>query len=162
MDCIDCHNRPSHIYRSPEDEVDDAIEAGRIDRQLPFARREAVKALRGTYASEQAARRGILEHLESFYWRLDSQRTEERKRQITAAAGELGDIWARNVWPAMKITWGTYPTLLGHEAAPGCFRCHDGDHSTSDGRAISNACDLCHNIVAQDEKEPAVLKQLSP
>jgi hypothetical protein len=62
----------------------------------------------------------------------------------------------------MKIQWGTYPTFLGHDAAPGCFRCHDGDHTAKDGRVIRNDCDLCHNVLAQDEKDPAVLKQLVP
>jgi hypothetical protein len=62
----------------------------------------------------------------------------------------------------MKITWGTYPTLLGHEQAPGCFRCHDGEHTSRAGKVISNDCDLCHSILAEGEKDPAILKQLSP
>jgi hypothetical protein len=31
-----------------------------------------------------------------------------------------------------------------------------------DGRVIRNDCDLCHNVLAQDEKDPPVLKQLAP
>lgn len=162
MDCVDCHNRPSHIYRSPQDEVDAAIEAGRIDRKLPFVRREAVKALQAPYASAAAARAGLTAQLTDLYDRQDPAHAAERRPVIAAAATELGDIWARNVWPGMKIQWGTYPTFLGHDAAPGCFRCHDGEHTAKDGRVIRNDCDLCHNVLAQDEKDPAVLKQLTP
>jgi hypothetical protein len=159
MDCVDCHNRPTHIYRSPEDEVDAAIEAGRIDRSLPFARREAVKALRVEYPSAEAARDGLQARLAELYLS-DPERARERRAAVDAAAVELAAIWSRNVWPRMKIGWGTYPTALGHEAAPGCFRCHDGDHATADGRAISGDCDLCHRLLSQGEKDPPILRQL--
>jgi hypothetical protein len=157
MDCVDCHNRPSHVYRSPEEEVDAALEAGRIDPRLPFVRREAVKALRLPWDSAAAARSGLEARLEELY-----AQDPARRPAVTAAAAELSAIWARNVWPGMKIAWGSYPTFLGHEAAPGCFRCHDGDHAASDGRVIRNDCDLCHDVLAQDEKDPPVLKRLTP
>jgi hypothetical protein len=160
MDCIDCHNRPTHIYRSPEEEVDSAIEAGRIARTLPFVRRESVKALRVAYPSAAAARAGLEKQLVEFYAKEDPARAAERKPAVEAAAAELGAIWARNVWPGMNITWGTYPSMLGHEASPGCFRCHDGDHATQGGEAISNDCTLCHDLLAQDEKNPEILKTL--
>jgi len=158
MDCIDCHNRPTHIYRGPEEEVDAAIESGRIARTLPFVRREGVKALRAAYPSADAAREGLKKQLTEFYDKEDPARAAQRRPAVEAAAAELGEIWARNVWPRMSITWGTYPTLLGHDATPGCFRCHDGDHSSKDGAVISNDCELCHKVLAQDEKEPEVLK----
>ncbi len=162
MDCVDCHNRPSHIFRTPEEEVDEAIELGRIDRKLPFVRREAVKALKVTYPSAVAARTGIATQLAAFYAKEDPAHSVERQPLLAAAATQLGDIWAANVWPKMNITWGTYPSFLGHDAAPGCFRCHDGEHATKTGEVISNDCNLCHNLLALDEKDPAVLKQLVP
>ena len=162
MDCVDCHNRPTHIYRGPEEEVDGAIEAGRIDRTLPFVRREAVKAIRADYPSAEAARAGMATQLIAFYEKEDPTLAAERRASIQAAAAELAEMWARNVWPNMKIGWGTYPSFLGHETAPGCFRCHDGEHESKDGRIIANDCDLCHRLLAQDEKEPVVLKQLGP
>ncbi len=155
MDCVDCHNRPTHVYRLPEEEVDASIEAGRLDRALPFLRREAIRVLRAEYPSAEAARAAIRERLQALYG------APTQAPAATRAAEELGDIWARNVWPGMKITWGTYPSLLGHEASPGCFRCHDGDHAATDGRTIRNDCSLCHNLLAQDEEAPAILKQLT-
>jgi hypothetical protein len=162
MDCIDCHNRPTHVYRPPEDEVDAAIEAGLVDRKLPFVRREALAALRVEYASQEAARGGIRARLAAFYDRLDPALADERRAAVEATAGELATIWSRNVWPGMKITWNTYPSLLGHEVTAGCVRCHDGEHATTDGAAISGDCSTCHELLAQDERDPPILRQLAP
>jgi hypothetical protein len=161
MDCIDCHNRPTHVYRTAEDEVDAALLAGRLDARLPFLRREAVTALRADYPGKEAAAAGLRQALTAFY-AAQPAAGAERGALVDAAAAELAAIWGRNVWPQMKITWGTYPTLLGHQQSPGCFRCHDGEHATKAGKVISNDCDLCHSILAEGEKDPAILKQLSP
>jgi hypothetical protein len=162
MDCIDCHNRPTHVYRTPEDEVDAALVAGRLDARLPYLRREALKALRAEYASPEAATAGLRQALRTFYADQPLPAGAGSAALIDAAVAELAVIWGHNVWPNMKITWGTYPTLLGHDQSPGCFRCHDGDHATREGQKISGDCDLCHSILAQDEKDPAILKQLVP
>ncbi len=47
MDCVDCHNRPTHIYKLPEEAVDQAISAHQIDESLPFIKKEGVVLLRG-------------------------------------------------------------------------------------------------------------------
>jgi hypothetical protein len=160
MDCVDCHNRPTHIYRSPQDEVDEAITEGRIDRALPFARREALAALqaaRGPHPEAAAAiRRALLES----YEKLDPAGFPGRKAAVEAAAAEVARLYAYNVWPSMNITWGTYPSFLGHDAAPGCWRCHDDAHAAQDGRKITQDCDLCHAILAQDERSPKILQDL--
>jgi hypothetical protein len=162
MDCIDCHNRPSHVYLTPEDEVDAALVAGRLDSRLPFLRRESLKALRVAYPSKEAAAAGLDRSLHDFYAGQPPPPGADAARLLDAATIELAAIWGRNVWPAMKITWGTYPTLVGHEQAPGCFRCHDGEHATREGKVISGDCGLCHSILAQGEKDPAILKLLAP
>jgi hypothetical protein len=162
MDCIDCHNRPTHVYRTPEDEVDAALVDGRLDPRLPFLRREAVKALRAAYPDRPAAEAGLRRALRDAAAGAPAPAGVDTAALVDAASLELAAIWGRNVWPQMKIGWGTYPTLLGHEQAPGCFRCHDGDHATPEGKAISGECDLCHSILAQEEKDPAILKQLAP
>jgi nitrate/TMAO reductase-like tetraheme cytochrome c subunit len=163
MDCIDCHNRPTHVFRSPEDAVDLALLDGRLARALPFVRREGVRLLKVEHGSREEARAAIRTGLLEFYEKLDPAAYAGRKPAAEHAAKELGDLWSMNVWPEMKITWGTYPSYIGHDAAPGCWRCHDGAHATRDGRAtLDQDCTSCHALLAQDEKDPAILKQLGP
>jgi hypothetical protein len=159
MDCVDCHNRPTHRYGSPEEEIDAAIDAGRIDRALPFVRREGLRLLKADYPTHDAAREGIRRGLLAFY-SADAARWPARQGAAEAAAAALGDIYATNVWPSMRIAWGTYPSLLGHDEAPGCFRCHDEEHRTADGRVISQDCDLCHAVLAEREVDPPILKMI--
>jgi hypothetical protein len=160
MDCVDCHNRPTHIYRSAEDEVDQALAEGRIDRSLPFARREALSALKAASGSHAEGATGIRNRLLAVYEKLDPAGFPARRAAVEAAAAELGRLYGYDVWPSMNITWGTYPSFLGHSASPGCWRCHDDSHVAPDGRKISQDCDLCHSILAQDEKDPKILKDL--
>jgi len=46
----------------------------------------------------------------------------------------------------MNVTWGTYRNDIGHVDSPGCFRCHDDSHQTTDGKVIAQDCELCHSI----------------
>jgi hypothetical protein len=161
MDCVDCHNRPTHLFREPGREIDQAILAQRIDVKLPWIRREGLKAVEVAYPSHEAARDGIAKQITDFYRQLDPSAFASREAAVTAAAAALGDIYCWNVWPSMKITWGTYPSYLGHDQAPGCFRCHDGEHVDAKGKAISQDCSLCHSLLAVDEKDPKILTQLS-
>ena len=160
MDCVDCHNRPSHIYRLPEEEVDTALFEGRIDRTLPFIRREAVKALKATYATREEAQEKIRQAVQGFYSASYPDLAKTRAQAIDAAVISAQGIYNSNVWPSMKITWGAYPSLLGHTVATGCFRCHNDEHKTADGRKISQDCALCHSVLAQDEVDPKILKDL--
>jgi hypothetical protein len=160
MDCIDCHNRPTHVFRSAEDEVDQAINEGRIDRALPFARKETLAALKAAHGSHGEAAADIRRSLLESYEKLDPAGFPGRKPAIEAVAAEVARLYAYDVWPSMNITWGTYPTFIGHDAAPGCWRCHDDAHVAQDGRKITQDCDLCHSILAQDEKAPKLLQDL--
>ena len=159
MDCIDCHNRPSHIYRTPEDELDRAMAEGRIDPALPFVHSEGLKALQAGYTSHEEARAKIAAALDEFYAK---QQPSADRARVAAAAHELGDIYCTNVYPSMNIRWGTYPSHLGHMSSPGCFRCHDGEHANASGATISQDCDTCHTVLAMEEQNPEVLKTLQP
>jgi hypothetical protein len=142
MDCMDCHNRPAHTFQpTPERAVDTAIAQGHIPRELPFARREAVAAVGAEYPDRAAALAAIAKRLQEFY----AERGTDQ-RLVARAVTATQDVWARNVFPAMNVTWGTYPSNLGHVNAPGCFRCHDDEHKASDGRVIRQDCELCHSI----------------
>ena len=147
MDCLDCHNRPSHVVLATvERAVDQAIEQGELSRALPFARREAVKALQATYPTADAAARGISRALGDFYRSGAGGRAEITPSEIERAIATVSRTYRRNVFPEMKVTFGTYPSNIGHVDAPGCFRCHDDDHVSSDGRKIGQDCETCHAI----------------
>jgi hypothetical protein len=166
MDCVDCHNRPTHIYRTPELELDAALLEKRVDRSLPFIRREGLKALQAAYASEPAARQGISQAIAEFYAKGYPQIATRQAQAVAGAGKALADIWSWNVFPSMNIKWGTYRNHMGHTPDMsneiGCFRCHDEQHKSQDGRTISQDCATCHTLLAQDEKDPPVLKQLAP
>ncbi len=163
MDCVDCHNRPTHQYRSPEREVDGAMESGALDRaKLPFLRREALAALKAASGDHAQARDAIRSTLLARYEALDRAAFPARKAAVETAAAVVAGLYATDVWPQMRIGWGTYPDFLGHDASPGCWRCHDDSHVAADGKAISQDCDTCHSVLADGEESPAILKQLYP
>jgi hypothetical protein len=159
MDCLDCHNRPTHIYRAPEEELDEALRVGHIPRSLPHIRRVGLELLRGDYVSHEAARAGIATALEARY---REEHPGTPAEPVAQAARALGDIYAANVFPSMNVSWGTYPNFVGHQHFEGCFRCHDDEHATEDGEAISQDCDTCHTVLAMEEEEPEILAQLQP
>ncbi|HLG18415.1 MAG TPA: NapC/NirT family cytochrome c [Bdellovibrionota bacterium] len=162
MDCVDCHNRPTHIYRMPSDDLDRSIQEGKIDRSLPFIRREGLRLLKVDYSSHDDARKKIREGLTAFYAQQYPAVAAEKKEFVGRAADELGNLYSYNVFPAMKVKWGTYTNRIGHENSPGCQRCHDGDHKTAGGAAISDDCDTCHSLLAQEEENPKILAELQP
>jgi hypothetical protein len=141
MDCMDCHNRPAHSFSfTAERAVDRAIGQGLIPRDLPFVRREAVAAVTAAYPDREAALAAISMRIGGFYSSRGGIDTALVRRTVAATQ----DVWSRNVFPAMKVTWGTYPNHIGHVDTPGCFRCHDETKKTADGKVISQDCELCH------------------
>jgi hypothetical protein len=159
MDCVDCHNRPAHIYLPAEEELDRGLAEGRLDPALPFLRREGLKVLKVDYPSHDAARAGIQQALTAFY---TTSYPAVAADKVAAAARALGDIYATNVHPSMKITWGTYKNQLGHVTDMGCMRCHNGDHKAADDTTITSDCESCHAILADGEQDPEILKTLRP
>jgi hypothetical protein len=160
MDCMDCHNRPAHTFQLPDRAVDQAMDQGLISADLPFIKKKALEALKSSYQGRDDAARRIAARLNDFYEASYPDVYREKRAAVDAAIREIQAIYLRNVFPAMDVTWGTYPNNLGHTDFPGCFRCHDGNHSTSDGRTISNDCDACHTLLAVDEPNPKVLADL--
>jgi hypothetical protein len=160
MDCMDCHNRPTHVFQTPERALDQALASGEISVALPFLKREALAALRANYADRDTAAREIETRLNNFYRTNHAQLFQTDSGKVQGAVAAVQAIYARNVFPEMKVTWGTYPSQLGHTDAPGCFRCHDGSHTSADGRTISNDCATCHEVPAMQEKNPKILSNL--
>jgi hypothetical protein len=146
MECTDCHNRPSHaIAPTAARAVDIAISRRDIAVTLPFVRREAVKALEASYPSEEAALAAIERALREFY-QGQQDIPDGRGPALDRAVLAVQNIYRRNVFPDMKVTFGTYPDHIGHTDAPGCFRCHDDEHVTRDGKSIGQDCETCHVI----------------
>jgi hypothetical protein len=159
MDCVDCHNRPSHVFRTPEAEIDGSLAAGRISRSLPFIRREGVKLLREAKGTVDEVQASFEQTLQAFY---TESYPDTDPAAIRDAAAELATIYGYNVFPAMGVDWETYPAHIGHTSSPGCFRCHDDMHETEDGDEISQDCFTCHSVLAIEEEDPEILAQLQP
>jgi nitrate/TMAO reductase-like tetraheme cytochrome c subunit len=153
MDCMDCHNRPSHRYLSPDAAVNEALAQKKIDASMPWIKTNAVYALTRNYKTDEEARDGIATMLTQRY---------PNDPRVHEAIPAVQAIYTNNFFPVMKASWSTYPDDVGHMIWPGCFRCHDGDHKSPDGqRAIkANDCNACHTILAQGAGEQ--LLQLTP
>jgi hypothetical protein len=148
MDCMDCHNRPSHIYRSPTYSLDHAMQAGQIDPSLPFVKKTGVQLLAAPYASVDEALAAIDRGVQEFYRTTYPDLAKQRKDDIVRAVGVLQEIYRYNYFPAMKARWDAYPENIGHKIFRGCFRCHDGLHQSPDGKVITASCTACHVITA--------------
>jgi nitrate/TMAO reductase-like tetraheme cytochrome c subunit len=142
MDCMDCHNRPAHHFRSPNDAVDLALATGRIDPAVPWIKSNVVAALIAPYATESEALQKIANSLQSRY---------AQTPKIGTAIAAAQQIYKQNLFPEMKADWRIYPNHIGHKDWPGCFRCHDGRHKSPDGKRMIKAsdCNSCHTILAQ-------------
>jgi hypothetical protein len=160
MDCIDCHNRAAHTFVTAEDALNRAMAEGAISPDLPWVHKKGLELLKANYASEDEARVKIPGELQAFY-RAEHPEVLAAKAALVKSAGEqLATLYSQNVFPFMKVTWGTHPNNIGHMSYKGCFRCHDGEHTAKDGKAITNDCSACHNLLVVDEAKPKVLSDL--
>ena len=137
-----------------------AMADGAISPSLPFVKKKSVELLKAEYTDRESAARGIARGLADFYRGQYPQVYANHRSQVEAAAQQLVAIWGRNVFPEMKVGWGTYPNNLGHDDFIGCFRCHDDNHKAADGRTITQDCSACHTVLAQEETNPKVLADL--
>jgi hypothetical protein len=160
MDCIDCHNRAAHTFVTAEDALNRAMAEGAISPDLPFVHKKGLELLNGTYASEADAGEKIPQQLQAFYRGQYPDVLAAKGGLVKSAGDELVTLYSQNVFPYMKVTWGTHPNNIGHMSYPGCFRCHDGSHAAKDGTSITQDCAACHNLLAVDETKPKVLSDL--
>ena len=162
MQCADCHNRIAHVYEAPDLAIDRALAEGRIPASLPFAKKTGAGLLQSEYRSQAEAEAKIRTAWTAYYQQNQPEVFAKRKNEIDAAASTLAGIYRLNVFPDLKVNWTTYPDNLGHANDAGCFRCHDGGHSTSGGepKTITQGCDVCHQVLAVEEAAPEILKTL--
>jgi hypothetical protein len=160
MQCVDCHNRPTHTFDLPERAMDKAMAFGEISVTLPFVRKKGVELLKTDYGSSKEAADKIPAALTAFYQQNYPELYRQRTQDIFQTGKAVLAIYNRNVFPDLKVTWGTYPSNLGHTDFPGCFRCHDGSHTDENGQVIAQDCNTCHEPLAMDEASPEILKTL--
>jgi hypothetical protein len=151
MDCVDCHNRPTHIYIPPDQAIDQSLLARRLDRSLPYLKQQALAALTGKYDTTEAAAQGIAKDIHDFYETKYPEVARTKQLEIRNAIDEVQQIYRGTTFPEMKVNWQTHANNLGHFYFNGCFRCHDGQHVSSDGKVVKKECDLCHTIMGQEE-----------
>jgi len=162
MDCVDCHNRPTHIYVPPDQSVDQSLLAQRLDVSLPFIKQEAVTVLTATYATTDAAMQGIAKGMDNFYESKYPDLAKSKQLKIRDAVTEVQQIFKRTTFPEMKLNWQTHPNNLGHYYYSGCFRCHDGQHVSSDGKVIGRDCNQCHTLMSETEGTASATAPAAP
>ena len=160
MQCVDCHNRPTHTFDLPDRAIDKAMALGQLPATLPYLKKKGVELLKADYASNDEAARRIPAELEAYYRKTYPEVAAKRGADVAAASKMLVSIYDTNVFPDLRVGWGNYPNNLGHDAFPGCFRCHDDKHKTADGKTITQDCGVCHEAVAVEESSPEVLRTL--
>ncbi len=151
MDCVDCHNRPTHIYVPPDQAVDQALIAHKLDASLPYIKQQAVAALTGKYDTTETAVQAIAHDIEGFYESKYPEVAKNKQLEIRNAIEEVQQVFRRTTFPEMKLNWQTHPNNLGHFYFNGCFRCHDGQHVSPEGKVVSKDCNICHTLMGQEE-----------
>ena len=154
MDCMDCHNRPTHIYEPPDAAVDKAMASYFISRTLPWVKKVVVDALVVDYPSREKAIEGLRTDIATFYRDKYPNVYKSRKADVDKAIDTAINIYDQSVFPDMKVNWKTYATNIGHRNWPGCFRCHDGKHVTKNGKVLTTECTTCHTMPERGPLSP--------
>ncbi len=149
MDCMDCHNRPSHSYKSAIQFVDNALITGEIPKELPYIKQVAMNVLKGPFTDKDSAHAYIRDSITNFYRTGYPEVFATGKNLIDKAIAGILKEFSMNVFPYMRASAKNYLNHIGHLESDGCFRCHSDRHTSEKGRTISKDCDICHTIVAQ-------------
>ena len=149
MDCMDCHNRPSHHYYTPQEFIDHGMISGEIPKDLPFIKKIAMDLFIDPYDSKDTAIMTIRNYTKEFYAENMPEILETRAADVDKAIEGMIKEFSQNIFPEMKVSWDEYDSHIGHKTYNGCFRCHDDNHKSADGKVISKDCNLCHTIVLQ-------------
>lgn len=160
MDCIGCHNRAAHSFDTAEGALNKMMAQGSPSSSLPFLHKEGLLLLNGKYVSQSEAKARIASSLVTFYRSQYPSVWNQQRPAVQTSADTLVKIYMSNVFPAMNVRWGTHPNNIGHTDSLGCFRCHDGNHTSTAGKTITNDCSICHNLVVSNEAHPKVLTDL--
>jgi len=161
MDCIDCHNRPTHIYHPPARSINHVMSLGWINPNLPNVKSISLEALEKSYSTKQIGLDSIKLVIEKYYQTNYPALASTKQDTIANVVSEIQKIFARNYFPEMHVSWKKFPDNIGHMYYPGCFRCHDGKHVSDDGKVLSRDCNVCHTILAQQFEKEGLRMSLS-
>jgi nitrate/TMAO reductase-like tetraheme cytochrome c subunit len=149
MDCMDCHNRPSHEYRSPSTYINNLLAGNSKYAKIPWLKNAAMEALKIPYSTSDSAVMGIKNNIISYYKDKYPDFYKQFNKEILASIDDIYTSFSKNAFPEMKVTYSVYPRHIGHLESNGCFRCHNNRFKSETGKVISKDCNLCHTIVAQ-------------
>lgn len=145
MDCITCHNRITHLVNMPDAAMDKAMRAGEIDPAIPDIHLKGVEVLSVQYATQEQGLNGIA-GLDGYYRMAYPDYYAANFDKISYAIAAIKNIFSESVYIEQKSDWYSHPNNVGHKNFPGCFRCHDGKHMTTEQETIRLECNLCHSI----------------
>ncbi len=151
MDCMDCHNRPSHKYRLPSEFVDYALTSGEIPN-IPEVKRLAMEVLKDPYPTTDTALLVIQKTFAEFY---RDNYPDVPTSFVDQAITGVTTGFKNNIFPEMGASWDVYPDHIGHVEFNGCFRCHNDMHESSSGLKITKDCNACHTILMQGTPDNA-------
>ncbi|MBE0566041.1 MAG: NapC/NirT family cytochrome c [Krumholzibacteria bacterium] len=161
MDCIDCHNRPTHHYNPPSRLVNTALQNGVIAADLPGIKGLLVGLMEADYATEDEALAAIDAGVRGHYLDAYPELAAGRGADLDKAVAAAQHLFKTNIFPEMRVSWRHFPDHIGHLTTDGCFRCHDGNHTTDEGETIRRDCNLCHTIVSQERISGDLVESLA-
>ena len=153
MDCMDCHNRPSHEYRSPSKYVNNLLASNTKMASIPWLKAAAMEALKVSYTTDDSASLGITNNINNFYKKKFPSLFAKYNKDIAFAITEIKKAYALNAFPEMKVDYSKYPRHIGHLESNGCFRCHNNTLKSNTGKVIPKDCNLCHSIIGEGKKD---------
>lgn len=149
MECIDCHNRPSHQYLPPDRFINNELARGTISTEIPEIKAKLLEICENEFTSIDSLKKYSTKEILTFYEEEYPEIFEENKAGIVASIDAFIKVYSENIFPEMKVTWDKYPSNIGHMNFKGCFRCHNGLHESEEGKVLERDCNQCHIINAQ-------------
>lgn len=154
MDCVDCHNRPTHTFFVPSKAVDWILATHPELQSLPYYKKNAVAAIRGDYPGHSEGMEAVRQVISDFYSAEYPDVYASDGDLVAKGADLASQAYGKTVFPAMDTNWETHPNHIGHDDFPGCMRCHDDEMSTADGEhTIPMDCETCHVFLVEDSPE---------
>jgi hypothetical protein len=123
FDCLDCHNRPTHIYLWPDEALDQKLAAGTIPVDLPYVKKKGMELITPDYASRDEAVEIIAREMHTWYRSQYAGLVEDDPIMLERAIAGVTEAYLENVFPDMNIGYGTYENRLGHRSDNGSAIC---------------------------------------